>query len=281
MALAEAVTCRRRVLLGYFGETLGKRLRQLDVCTDPPARFDATVDAQAFHASTAWSSASASNTSSTCCAVPIPSASAACATTGCRPMASAATKSEQEGHRIIRQLIHHGYLEQDIANYSVLTLTPTARPLLKGELRLDWPNHASSLSATRRNGPGADANGPYDETLFDELRRLRKALADAEGKPPYIVFGDATLVQMARDKPRPNRTCWRSAASGQHKLDKYGDDFLNAIAEYCVASGERGGALAPALRDTWQLCQQGLTWMRSPVECGQTLAETVAQLLAD
>ena len=80
------------------------------------------------------------------------------------------------------------------------------------------------------------------------------------------MFGDATLVQMvARDKPLSEQDLLAISGVGQHKLDKYGDDFLNAIAEYCVANGERGGALDPELRDTWQLCQQGLDLMRRSV----------------
>ncbi|MCP5413455.1 MAG: DNA helicase RecQ [Chromatiaceae bacterium] len=280
VALAEAVTCRRRVLLGYFGETLAKDCGNCDVCTDPPARFDATVDAQKAlscvyrveqrfgikHVIDVLRGADTERIRSL--------RHDRLSTYGI-----GSDKSEQEWTSIIRQLIHHGYLEQDIANYSVLTLTPTARPLLKGELRLDLAKPRIKEVGSKTKRPRADANGPYDETLFDELRRLRKALADAEGKPPYIVFGDATLVQMARDKPLSEQDLLAISGVGQHKLDKYGDDFLNAIAEYCVASGERGGALAPALRDTWQLCQQGLDLDAIASRRGQTLAETVAQLL--
>ena len=146
-------------------------------------------------------------------------------------------KSEQEWASIIRQLIHHGFLEQDIANYSVLKLTSAARPLLKGEivLQLAKPRIKQTGKAKR---PRADASqGPYDEALFDELRLLRKQLADDEGKPPYVVFGDATLVQMAREKPLSESELLAVSGVGQHKLEKYGDDFLNAIAEYCVAKG--------------------------------------------
>lgn len=280
VALAEAVTCRRRVLLGYFGEALADDCGNCDVCTDPPARFDATVDAQKAlscvyrveqrfgikHVIDVLRGADTERIRSL--------GHGRLSTYGI-----GSDKSEQEWTSIIRQLIHHGYLEQDIANYSVLKLTPAARPLLKGEVRLDLAKPRIKDVGTRTKRPRADAHGPYDETLFDELRRLRKELADAEGKPPYIVFGDATLVQMAREKPLSGQDLLAISGVGQHKLDKYGDDFLNAIAEYCVANGERGGALEPALRDTWQLCQQGLDLDAIASRRGQTLAETAAQLL--
>ncbi len=55
-----------------------------------------------------------------------------------------------------------------------------------------------------------------------------------------MVFGDATLMQMARDKPTTSRTCWRISGVGQHKLEKYGDDFLDAIAVHCLGKNEQG-----------------------------------------
>ena len=64
---------------------------------------------------------------------------------------------------------------------------------------------------------------------------MRKALADAEGKPPYIVFGDATLIQMACEKPLDDDSLLAISGVGRHKLEKYGGAFLDAIARYRVA----------------------------------------------
>jgi len=242
VALAEAVTCRRRVLLGYFGETLEKDCGNCDVCTDPPERFDATVDAQKVlscvyrvgqrfgirHVIDVLRGADTERIRTL--------GHGALSTYGI-----GGDRSEQAWTSIIRQLIHHGYLEQDIANYSVLKLTPAARPLLKGEIRLELAKpRIKEAKKTKR--PRVDAaQGSYDEMLFDQLRRLRKQLADAEGKPPYVVFGDATLVQMARERPVTDQELLAISGVGQHKLEKYGADFLDAIAGYCVASGGQGG----------------------------------------
>ena len=235
VALAEAVTCRRRVLLGYFGETRREDCGYCDVCDDPPEQFDATVDAQKAlscvyrvgqrfgirHVIDVLRGADTDRIRSL--------GHAQLSTYGI-----GSDKREQEWTSIFRQLIHHGYLEQDVANYSVLKLTQAARPLLKGEvsLQLAKPRIKESTKKTRR--PKSETHGPYDETLFDELRRVRKALAEAEGKPPYIVFGDATLVQMARDKPLSEEELLAITGVGQHKLEKYGDDFLAAITEHCM-----------------------------------------------
>ena len=238
VALAEAVTCRRRVLLGYFGEPLAQDCGNCDVCTDPPERFDATVEAQKAlscvfrvdqrfgikHVIDVLRGADTDRIRSL-------------GHTRLSTYGIGSDKSEQEWASIIRQLIHHSFLEQDIANYSVLKLTAAARPLLKGEIALQLAKPRIKQTAKAKR-PRVDAShGPYDEALFDELRLLRKQLADAEGKPPYVVFGDATLVQMAREKPLTETELLAISGVGQHKLEKYGEDFLNAITEYCVAEG--------------------------------------------
>ncbi len=239
VGLAESLTCRRRVLLNYFGERLARDCGNCDVCLDPPERFDATEDArkalscvyrvgQRFgvgHVVDVLRGADNERIRGL----------------GHQRLSTygiGADKSEQEWASLLRQLIHHGYLIQDIANYSVLKLTEAARPLLRGELTLELarPRVRERAKKRRPHDEGAPG-GPYDEALFDRLRALRKRLADAQGVPPYIVFGDATLAQMARDKPLDADALLGVVGVGQHKLEKYGADFLDAIAEHGLESG--------------------------------------------
>jgi len=139
-------------------------------------------------------------------------------------------------------LIHHGFLIQDIASYSVLKLTEAARPLLRGEHTLELARPRIRQQSKPKKRPRVDAReGSYDEILFDELRGLRKQLADAQRVPPYIVFGDATLIQMARDKPVDEAGLLDITGVGQHKLEKYGADFLNTIAAYCMSHEKSAG----------------------------------------
>jgi ATP-dependent DNA helicase RecQ len=77
----------------------------------------------------------------------------------------------------------------------VLNLTEAARPLLRGEQQIQLAKPRIREQIKKKVAKTATSQGPYDETLFDELRALRKRLADAQGVPPYIVFGDATLIQ--------------------------------------------------------------------------------------
>jgi ATP-dependent DNA helicase RecQ len=107
--------------------------------------------------------------------------------------------------------------------------------VLRGEQTLELARPRIREKAKKPRRPAADAaQGPYDERLFDELRALRKRLADAEGKPPYIVFGDATLVQMSRRKPLDEDALLAISGVGQHKLEKYGAEFLAAVAAWCM-----------------------------------------------
>jgi len=258
VALAEAVTCRRRVLLGYFGENLAEDCGNCDVCNDPPERFDATVEAQKAlscvyrvgqrfgmrHVIEVLRGADTERIRSL--------GHDALSTYGI-----GSDRSEQEWASIIRQLIHRGYLEQDIANYSVLTLTPQARPLLRGEMSLELARPRIRQKTARSRKARMQDLAPQDEGLFEELRALRKALADAEGKPPYIVFGDATLLQMARERPLSEQDLLQISGVGQHKLEKYGVEFLDAIAAYCVGDQESPGSLSPLQRQAWELYRQG------------------------
>jgi ATP-dependent DNA helicase RecQ len=239
VALAESVTCRRRVLLNYFGERLAQDCGNCDVCLNPPEQFDATLDAQKAlsciyrlgqrfgvkHVVDVLRGADNERIRSL--------HHSQLSTYGL-----GRDRSDQEWTSIIRQLIHHGYLLQDIASYSVLKLTEAARPLLRGEQSLHLARPRIREQAKRQR-PGADAaQGPYDEALFDRLRDLRRRIAAEQGVPPYIVFGDASLVQMARDKPTDEAGLLNITGVGQHKLGKYGSDFLDTIASHGMAQGE-------------------------------------------
>ncbi len=233
VALCESPTCRRRVLLNYFGDWLDADCGNCDVCSDPPARFDATREAQMALS----------------CVYRVGQRF------GIRHVVEVLRGADTErirrlGHdrlstygigqalgeaewtSILRQLIHLGYLRQDIANYAVLQLTERARPLLRGEFRLELARPRVRERPARRRRATLSADGPCDEVLFERLRALRKQLADKRGVPPYVIFGDASLVQMTRHKPGDERALLSIHGVGVHKLEQYGAAFLRVIAAY-------------------------------------------------
>jgi ATP-dependent DNA helicase RecQ len=136
---------------------------------------------------------------------------------------------------IVRQLIHRGYLFQDIGDYSVLKLTARARPLLRGEeqLTLARPRMREAVrsraSAKRKRTQTDTVLDTGDAALFESLRALRKRLADEQNVPPYVVFSDATLVEMSRRKPQDESELLQVNGVGEVKLARYGQAFLAAI----------------------------------------------------
>ena len=147
---------------------------------------------------------------------------------------------EAEWLSILRQLIHRGYVVQDIADYSVLKLTPAARPLLRGEATLELARPrlrartaGPSRRATRQRG--AVELAPGDMPLFEALRTLRREIAGRQGVPPYVVFGDVTLVEMSRLRPLGEAELLGITGVGQVKLERYGAEFLALLRGYAPA----------------------------------------------
>jgi ATP-dependent DNA helicase RecQ len=232
IGLAESLTCRRRVLLGYFGEQLDTDCGNCDVCLNPPATFDASVEAQKAlscvyrvgerfgvkHVVDVLRGADTERIRSL--------GHDRLSTYGI-----GADLGDAEWASILRQLIHLGLLVQDVANYSVLKLTAAARPVLRGERTLTL---ARPRIKEKRRKPAKAARDlePADQELFEALRELRKRLADAQGVPPYVIFGDATLIQMSRDKPRTEDDMLEINGVGQVKLERYGAEFLDVIGTF-------------------------------------------------
>ncbi|MBI1345697.1 DNA helicase RecQ [bacterium] len=134
----------------------------------------------------------------------------------------------------IEQLAGQGYLMR-LGDYRVLKVTPTGRQLLKGEVipRLLQAGKAKAKTSIRT----ASSMTGVDVGLFDHLRKLRRQLAEARGVPPFVVFGDVTLQELARVRPA-NVTAFREIHGvGDHKCAEYGQTFVDAIGEYCQQPG--------------------------------------------
>jgi ATP-dependent DNA helicase RecQ len=248
VGFAESVTCRRRVLLGYFGEQLGGDCGNCDVCLDPPERFDATEEARkalscVYRVGQRFGLRHVVDVLRGADSERIRRLRHDCLST----YGIGADRSDAEWMSLLRQLIHRGYLVQDIADYSALKLNPEARPLLRGEERVELARPRIVERPKRSRLPKAPAGeGPYDEALFFRLRTLRKRLADDTGVPPYIVFGDATLMAMARHKPLDEEGLLGITGVGQAKLSKYGAAFLDVIRDYCDQGTPQPVADSPA-----------------------------------
>jgi ATP-dependent DNA helicase RecQ len=87
-------------------------------------------------------------------------------------------------------------------------------------------------AAGEKRGRGAKANAdeaPFDESLFEKLKALRRTFADERNVPAFVIFGDATLRAMARDKPATSDEFLAVSGVGPAKLSQFGEAFLGAI----------------------------------------------------
>jgi ATP-dependent DNA helicase RecQ len=149
-----------------------------------------------------------------------------------------------------KQLIQRGYLKLSDDGYNTVELTPEAGQALKERKKFRMkPLRTKMVSAASRSKAKSGAI-ECDEGLFEVLRKLRKDLSDARGVPPYVVFGDVALRQMARRYPRDEEAFLSIPGVGQQKLREYGDQFIQVIDEWLLENDPRdfepNGFLDPA-----------------------------------
>jgi ATP-dependent DNA helicase RecQ len=228
---AEAQTCRRRLLLSYFGELRSEDCGNCDVCLDPPERFDGTADArtalmavyelrQRFGVLHLIDFLRGSQNERI-----LKFRHQELETYG-----SGKHRTSDDWQSIVRQLIHLGYLKQDTESYNALKLTPLTKPLLReGVTLLLAKPRVKVEKEKRRKGPSGGAT-EYDEELFHRLRALRRSIADEEKVPPYVVFDDKTLTHMAASKPTTLGAFRQISGVGDRKLERYGARFIAEIA---------------------------------------------------
>ncbi len=233
---AETDACRRVTLLGHFGETFAMEdCGGCDNCLAPRARFDGTIVAQKF-LSTVVRVRQASGFS-----------------VGLNHLVDVLVGRETEKVRdwhhdtlstfgigkgtarpqwlaIGRELVRLGLLRQTPGLRSVLELTESGRRTLLERTSVHLTTAAPAMATSRSERVHDDI--ACDEALFEELRTLRKSLADERDVPAYVIFPDTTLRAMARDVPRDSDQLRRIAGVGDRKLADYGDAFLAAIARY-------------------------------------------------
>ena len=233
-AFAESQTCRRLVLLNYFGESRQEPCKNCDICLEPPRKYDGLVDAQKVMSVIYRTGQSF----------------------GMHYIISVLRglnhqKIRQYGHdqlsvygigkdqsqdywvSVIRQLIHLGLIKQNIVNNSALQLTEEARPVLRSEMKLELATPRLTFSASAYSQKQTTAR--YDKDLFARLRFLRKQIADKENIPPYVVFNDATLEEMAQFTPTTKAEMLDINGVGERKLERFGDAFMNLIQSHLAA----------------------------------------------
>ncbi|MFJ5364756.1 ATP-dependent DNA helicase RecQ [Pectobacterium punjabense] len=230
-AFAEAQTCRRLVLLNYFGEGRQEACGNCDICLDPPKRYDGLVEAQkalscVYRVGQRFGLGyiveilrGANNQRIRDFGhdkLPV--------------YGIGKDKSQEHWVSVLRQLIHLGLLNQNITMHSAVQLTESARPVLRGEvpLQLAVPRVINLKPRTNQKSYG----GNYDRKLFAKLRKLRKSIADEDNIPPYVVFSDATLLEMSELMPITAGELLNINGVGHRKLERFGAPFMNMIRDH-------------------------------------------------
>ena len=238
VSFAHATSCRMPKLLGYFGQEHPGECKHCDNCVSPPKLLDVTVQAQKLLSAIVRTGQRFGV--GHVIKVLRGSKEQRVIEYGHDQLSVYGIGSDQpEGHwrQLAEQLIHDGTLATSADQFRTLQLTAESKEILKGERSITMPvSPIASQSSPRRNSTSQDDFGPIDSELFEKLRTLRKQLADEQGVPPYVVFGDKSLRQMAATLPTDDDAFLSISGVGQTKLDKYGPAFMGVIAEHATAS---------------------------------------------
>ena len=231
LGLCEVTSCRRQVLLGYFGEKLEEPCGNCDNCLEPVATFDGTEVARKALSCVYRSGQryGVSHLVDILLGKPTDKVKQA----GHDQITTFAIGQEldqKQWRSVFRQLLAQGFIASDPTVYGGIKLMPDCRPLLKGEtsiqLRLD--RKVSSKAGKKQRTPVAAS----DLGLWQALREQRMALAQEQSVPPYVIFSDATLLAMIETKPQTLVQMNDVPGVGEKKLDRYGETFLAVIAEH-------------------------------------------------
>jgi ATP-dependent DNA helicase RecQ len=226
----EVTDCRRRPLLAYFGDDYPQPCGNCDNCLGPPATWDGTEAARKL-LSAVYRTGQRFGAAHVIDVL----------------LGKDTDKVRQHGHdrlsvygigtelngptwrSVVRQVIVQGYLRADQQRYGALVLTGQSRPLLRGEIELKLREDRKLKTEKKRRRDPAAALAPADQPLFEALRARRKAIADRLDLPPYVIFHDATLRQMAEHRPQTEAEMLSISGVGEAKLERYGSEFLEVI----------------------------------------------------
>jgi ATP-dependent DNA helicase RecQ len=255
---ADALSCRRKILLSYFGELVTENCGNCDICKNPPAFFDGTIIAQKALSAIIRLQESE----------PLPvivdflrgSKNAYIFEKeyqNLRTYAVGADISWYDWNQYIIQLINQGYCEIAFHQQNKIRLTTLAREVLfegdKVQLTTVQKNAIEKTDAKEIKSKSAT------NSLFEKLRKLRYAISKQESVPAYVIFSDAALRKMETARPMSDTELIAIDGVGKAKLEKYGDAFINAIIEFQKDKLVKPKKEAGTYKETLLLYQNGIT----------------------
>jgi ATP-dependent DNA helicase RecQ len=241
VGLAETAECRRVRLLAYFGET-GKPCGNCDNCLHPPTVVDATESAQK-------ALSAVYRTGQRFGAGHLIDILRGQSTDRVRQLGHDTLKtfgvgadlSDKQWRALFRHLVASGHLDADAEAFGALRLTSSARAILKGEQSVALREAATDVRGTKRRARAPGKTSPVPDNpgaagTLDALRAWRRDTAQSHGVPSYVIFHDATLMEIASRAPASLDELATISGIGAKKLERYGPELLALLRASATAS---------------------------------------------
>jgi ATP-dependent DNA helicase RecQ len=249
---AEAVTCRRKILLSYFNEIKEENCGNCDVCQNPPDSFDGTVIAQkALSAIIRLKEV-------------VPTGLLVDVLRGStkydvvkrgydkiKTWGAGAGIEYNEWQQYLLQMLHQGLIDIAYDENQALKITTVGKDVLFNGKRIsmvkpgDYKQYKEQKEKEIKKKP---KKLQVEEDLFEKLKKLRRIIADSKGVPAYIVFSDATLKEMSASKPITANEMLAVLGVGEHKLLEYGEVFIKEITEFKITENDKGSTYLQTLK---------------------------------
>ena len=228
----EIKSCRRKFLLNYFDEEMIEDCGNCDNCNTTFERFDGTIIAQKALSAVARTDQRMGITYLVDFLRGSKSQKIWDSHKNLKTYGIGADISKDEWLAYFKDLIGQGFLEQrDQGQFLTIGLTEKSFDVLKGNISVELIK--VTQKEEKKSSLVSDVSLPYERELFDELKRVRTEFARNENVPPYVVFSDAALIEMATYLPQTSSDMLKISGVGDVKMDKYGLDFLKTVKEYC------------------------------------------------
>ncbi|MEO0863349.1 MAG: RQC domain-containing protein, partial [Pseudomonadota bacterium] len=288
LGLAEALECRRKTLLGYFGEseiTCGR----CDLCDAPAETFDGTTAVRkalsAMLRTDEWFGAGH-----------LIDILLGIETDKVRQRGHASLPtygvgkeySKPQWQAVFRQMMGHDLIRPDPARHGALRMTDAALPILRDKAQITLRRDTIKAAAARRPAVKSMVS-EEDAPLLSALKAKRRALAEAAKVPAYVIFPDRTLIEMAEARPRTLDQMAQINGVGAKKLQNFGDAFLSVITGETETvhpmrrklAGQAAGTLYDQLLAVQADLSRGPDGTDKPLSCSASQLAKVAQLRPD
>lgn len=231
LALCEETRCRRQALLAYFDELMPEPCGHCDICVDGVETWDATESARlalsaVFRSGQRYGVGHLAD-------LLLGRENDKVRSLGHQHLSvfgRGKDRSEAEWRTLFRQLVARGLVDVDLDGFGGLRLSESCRALLRGEVTLELRRELPSRAVSKPTASAASQLVRAEEReVWEALRSLRRKLAEEHSVPPYVIFPDATLLEMLRSQPRNLAELGRVSGVGSRKLERYGEAFLTVL----------------------------------------------------